>query len=233
MGKGARMTGIYRGAGGIFSLLLLVCGGSWTQAHAQTPRPRDDTQVWTDVQLAVPIHKQVDFVLTGTVRFGRDVSRPVDERIGFGFSYKAGKYLTLAPSYVYIRAQPFQGRNTSEDRLIFAATLRAPLGKFTLSDRNQFERRYRHAQGVSERYRNRLQIEHPFKIGDTQLNWYIADEIQYDWAVDDWSRNRFTIGVSRKFNKYFTNDLYYLRQSDGRSFPGDLNVIGTAFKFRL
>jgi hypothetical protein len=28
-------------------------------------------------------------------------------------------------------------------------------------------------------------------------------------------------------------DLYYLRQNDGVSVPGDLNVIGTTLRFRL
>ena len=40
-------------------------------------------------------------------------------------------------------------------------------------------------------------------------------------------RNRFRIGASKVFNKHFTQDFYYLRQNDGVSVPGDLNVIGT------
>jgi uncharacterized protein DUF2490 len=222
-------------AAAIFCLALLPATCSTgSQAQAQSAQPvRDDTQVWSDVQIAVPLSKEVDFVMTGTLRLGRHVHRPVDERIGAGFAFKAGKYLTLTPSYSYIRTQPTRGKNQSEDRLSFAATLSAPAGKFTLTDRNLFERRYRHAQGVSTRYRNRFQIQHPFKLADTQLNWFIADEVFYDWSFNDWVRNRFTIGVSRKFNKHFTGDLYYLRQNDGHSLPGDLHVIGTNFRFRL
>ena len=212
---------------------LLIGFGAAHRARAQSAKPvRDDTQVWTEVQLAVPLNKQVDYVMSGTLRMGRNVRRPVDERLGFGFAFKAGKYLTLSPSYFYIRAQPTKGKDNSEDRLLLAATFKAPLGKFTASDRNQFERRYRHAQGVSTRYRNRAQIDHPFKLGDTQLNWFIADEVSYDWSLNEWSRNRFTIGVSRKFNKHFTGDLYYLRQNDGHSSPGDIHVIGTTLRFR-
>jgi len=215
-----------------FMVFLPATCTTGSQAQAQSAPVREDTQVWSEVQLAVPLSKQVDFVMIGTVRVGRRVHRPVDERLGAGFSFKAGKYLTLAPSYSYIRTQPTRGRNQSEDRLSFAATLGAPVGKFTLTDRNLFERRYRHRQGVSTRYRNRLQVQHPFKLGDMALAWFIADEVQYDWSFADWVRNRFTIGVSRKFNKHFTVDLYYLRQNDGRSSPGDLHVIGTTFRFR-
>lgn len=218
----------------IFWLIVpLFAGSAGHRVQAQSAKPvRKDTQVWSEVQFSVPLSKQVDYVMSGTLRLGRNVSRPVDERIGVGFSFKAGRYLTLFPGYAYIRTQPTKGKNNSEDRLYFAATLHAPVGKFTLSDRSQFERRYRHAQGVSTRYRNRLQIEHPFKLGETLLNWFIADEVFYDWSFNDWVRNRFTIGVGRKFNKHFAGDLYYLRQNDGHSSPGDIHVIGTTFRFR-
>ncbi|HEY3027423.1 MAG TPA: DUF2490 domain-containing protein [Pyrinomonadaceae bacterium] len=212
---------------------LSVTGSLGHRARAQSAQPvRDDRQIWSDVQFAVPLNKEVDFVLSGTLRIGRNMTRPVDERIGMAFAFKAGKYLTLTPGYTYIRTQPTRGKNLSEDRLSFAATLKAPVGEFTLTDRNLFERRYRHAQGVSTRYRNRLQIEHPFKLGATQLTWFVADEVFYDWSFNDWVRNRFTIGVSRKFNKHFTGDLYYLRQNDGHSSPGDIHVIGTTLRFR-
>jgi hypothetical protein len=212
------------------TILFSVLG---THVQAQSAAPvRDDTQVWNDVQITVPLNQQFDFLMTGTLRIGRHVHRPVDERLGFGFSYKAGKYLTLAPSYTYLRTQPTRGKNQSEDRLSFAATISAPAGKFTLTDRNLFEHRYRHQQGISTRYRNRFQVQHPFKLGDMPLNWFIADEVFYDWSFNDWVRNRFTIGVSRKFNKHFTADLYYLRQNDGHSSPGDIHVLGTTFRFR-
>src|SRR6267378_3021346 len=44
--------------------------------------PRRDTQQWNDVQLIVPVTSKVDFILLGTLQFGRNLSRPVDERIG-------------------------------------------------------------------------------------------------------------------------------------------------------
>ena len=213
--------------------VMSVAGSMGQRAQAQSAKPvRDDRQIWSEVQFAVPLNKKVDFVLSGTLRIGHNMTRPVDERIGMAFAFKAGKYLTLTPGYTYLRTQPTRGRNLSEDRLSFAATFKVPVGKFTLTDRNWFERRYRHAQGVSTRYRNRVQIEHPFKLGDTQLSWFIADEVFYDWSVNEWVRNRFTIGLSRKFNKHFTGDLYYLKQNDGHSSPGDIHVIGTTLRFR-
>ena len=60
---------------------------------------RTDNQVWSDVQVAVPVTKQFDFNVLGTLRLGRDINRPVDERVGVGFTFKAGKYFTVSPNY--------------------------------------------------------------------------------------------------------------------------------------
>lgn len=210
--------------------LLLVPVAVLSQSRDQ----RADTQVWHDTQVAIAFNQKVDFLLLGTLRVGRTVSRPVDERIGFGFAFKVGKYLTLVPGYLYIATQPLRNQKGFENRLSFAATIRGPIsGGFILSDRNQFERRIRHPQIDTTRYRNRLQIEHPFKLGSAKLNGFMSDEIFYDWSAHALVRNRFTIGVGHTFNKHLTTEVYYLRQNDSHSRPGDLNVIGSTLRLRL
>jgi len=211
-------------------VLLVLLGGV---ASAQSTVSRSDNQVWTDVQLAVPVTGTVDFNIVGTLRVGRDISHPVDERIGAGFSFKFGKYVTVAPNYLHIGMQPFRGRRVWENRLSLPVTLRFNLDKFRLSDRNLLERRLRNSGAKSTRYRNRFQVEHPIGRDKWGLSLYVADEVFYDSAVDRWVRNRFTVGGSKAFNKHFTQDYYYLRQNDGVSLPGDLNVIGTSLRFRL
>ena len=194
---------------------------------------QSDNQQWTDVQLAVPVTKSVDFNLLGTLRLGRDISRPVDERVGVGFTLRWGKYFTTSPNYLHIGTQPFRGRKVWENRLTFPVTLWFNAGKFRLGDRNQFERRYRNSGQKSWRYRNRFQVEHPVGSAKWKLSLFVADEVFYDWTVDRWVRNRIYVGGVKVFNKHLTQDFYYLRQNDGVSMPGDLNVIGTTLRFRL
>src|SRR6267378_6845417 len=86
--------------------------------------PRRDTQQWNDVQLIVPVTSKVDFILLGTLRFGRNLSRPVDERIGISFSLNPTKSVTLAPSYLHIERQPSAGRDFFEDRVALTATFK-------------------------------------------------------------------------------------------------------------
>jgi len=200
---------------------------------ARAQSRRTDTQEWNDVQIYAPVTRTVDFVVYGTLRIGRNITHPVDERIGAGFSFKLGKYLTVVPSYLHITTQPFKNTRVYENRLNAAATLRFPLGRFTVSDRNLFERRLRHPGGDSTRYRNRLQIDHPVKLGKARFSVFASDEVFYDWSLNAWVRNRFAAGVSKVWNKQLTTDLYYLRQNDGHSRPGDIHVIGTTFRIRL
>lgn len=210
-------------------LLLFVLNGF---ASAQII-DRTDNQFWNEVQVSVPITKDIDFNMLGTLRLGRDISRPVDERIGTGFTFRFGQHVQIAPSYLYIATQPFRNRRVWESRLSLPVTLRFNVEKFRFSDRNMIERRFRNPGITSTRYRNRLQIEHPVGPAKWGLSLFVADEVFYDWAIDRWVRNRFAVGGTKVFNKHFTQDFYYLRQNDGVSIPGDLNVIGTILRIKL
>ncbi len=194
---------------------------------------RTDNQFWSEVQVAVPITKDIDFNMLGTLRFGRDISHSVDERIGAGFTFRFGQHLQIAPNYLYIATQPIRNRRLWESRLSLPVTLRFNLEKFRFSDRNLFERRIRNPGITSTRYRNRLQVEHPVGPSKWALSVFVADEVFYDWSLDRWVRNRFAVGGTKVFNKHFTQDVYYLRQNDGVSIPGDLNVIGTILRVKL
>ncbi len=212
------------------SLLFFLLSAT---SHGQSRDLHHDTQVWNDTQVAFALNKQIDFVLLGTLRFGREVTRPVDERIGAAISFKVGTYLTLAPGYLYIATQPFKNTKGFENRLFMFATVKFPIGHgFVLSDRNLFERRIRHPQIDATRYRNRLQIEHPFKLGSLKLNGFMSDEVFHDWSVNAWVRNRFAIGAGHTFNKHATLEVYYLRQNDSHTRPGDLDVVGTTLRLR-
>lgn len=216
----------------IFSTILTIFTGVVVQGQS-VRIPETDTQNWNDVFLSVPLAGPVDFVMQGTIRNGRDITRPVDERFGIGFSFKIGKYLTVIPNYLYIGMQPFEGRRVFENRLSVPATIRFTVGKFTFADRNLIERRFRRPGINSTRYRQRLQVDHTIGPSKTKLSLFVSDEVFYDWSFNAWVRNRAAIGVTKVLNKHLTLDLYYMRQNDSHSFPGDLHIIGTAWRFKL
>ena len=192
-----------------------------------------DNQFWSDVQVAVPVTRNIDFNILGTFRLGRDMSHAVDERIGTGFTLRFGQHVQIAPSYLYIGTQPVSNRKGWESRLSLPVTLRFNVDKFRISDRNLFERRFRQPGINSTRYRNRFQVDHAVGPDKLSLSLFVADEVFYDWSLNRWPRNRFAVGGTKVFNKHFTQDIYYLRQNDGVSIPGDLNVIGATLRVKL
>lgn len=213
-----------------FVVAACLCAAN-NLAHAQVPEK--DTQSWNDFQLTIPMTKKVDFLVQGTLRMGDNLTEPVDGRWGAGFNYKVNPYLTLNQSFFNREAKAPNGRREREVRLTFGATLQKPIGKFTLSDRNAFERRWRAPQVDAWRYRNRVRLERPFTIDKKKFTWFVSEEVFYDWSLDDWVRNRAAIGAYHAFNKHVTLELYYMRQNDGRSRPGDIHIIGSVWRFKL
>jgi len=202
--------------------------------EAQANRvPKSDNQSWNDLQIAIPVTKKVDLTLQLTGRFGDNVTQIADLRYGVGAVFRLNKYLSFNPFYFRREARPPNGRHESEDRLTLGTTIRIPVGKFTVSDRHWFEHRWREPQINAWRYRNKLQIEHPFTIEKKKFTWILSDEVFYDWSLHVWPRNRVGAGISHPFNKHLTVELYYTRQNDGRTRPGDLNIIWSVWRVRL
>ena len=219
----------------ILCFALAVSCASFAAAQSTPVAPQDDTQNWNEQVLSIPLDERINLLVTGQLRTGDRLRDFTDEFAGAGISVAAGKYLSLTPSYTYVASQqPVTRRRRYEHRLVFAATVRLPpFKRITISDRNQVERRRFNSLPDTTRYRNRLQVERPFDIKGFAMRLFMWDEIFYDSGARAWSRNRFAVGGSRDLNKRATFDLYYQRQSDGRSRPGDIHVIGTALRLRL
>jgi uncharacterized protein DUF2490 len=211
---------------------FLVAMTAAASAQSRAVAPEEDTEVWNDVQAVLPLHKKVDLMLNGQLRIGRNVSHLVTERVGASLIIKAERYFTFSTGYLYQGNQPAAGLKNYESRIQFAGTARLPLGRFTISDRNMIERRMREPEN-STRYRNLLRVEHPVKLGRLQAQAFVWDEVFYDWSTNNWVRHRIAAGVSKKLSERFTLELYYMRQNDGRSLPGDLHVIGAIYKVRF
>lgn len=202
--------------------------------HAQTAAPiHDDNQIWTEYQLAIPFDNKTDFVAIGVLRFGRNVSRPVNERFGFGVSRKLGSHLTVFPFFLHVASQPTPLVHSSEERITLEATAKFPLGGFTFSDRNRVEFHVPARGPTFTQYRNRHRFDHPLRVGKFEFEGFVADEVFYDSVASDWIRNRFYVGGGKKINPHLFLELYFVRQNDGRAHPGNINALGSTVKVRL
>jgi hypothetical protein len=210
-----------------FFIVFCTVGGG-----AQTLADRTDNQSWNEILLTLPMTKRFDFIMQLSERFGDNFfGQPVDHRIGIGFVFKPHKSWTVLPYFLSIDARNARSQFRIENRLNLRIGYRLPFKKFGLSHRSTFEWRRRAPQN-SWRYRPGISFEKDIAKIIPKSRLFITEEVFYDSILKGFSRNRFTVGMSRPLTKKLTIDVYYLRQSDGFSRPGDLNVIGTTWRVR-
>lgn len=208
-------------------LLLALC------LSVSAQQDDDDVQWWNDVQLTVPINKKVDFTLVGTARVGANLSRFSEGRISPGLVFKLTKAFSIAPSYTAIVARNSAGRFKDEHRYSLRGTYKFPTKSIGVSHRSIYEYRDR-TSGDSWRYRAAIILDRKLpKSIIPKSKLFVIEEVFYISTTKKFSRNRFSIGINREINKKLSLDIYYLRQNDGYSRPGDLNVIGTTWKVHL
>lgn len=196
--------------------------------------PANDNQFWNDLQLIFTLNKKVTATFSGSLRIGKNVTRPVDERVGLAFSYRVNKNLSFGAGYTYRVAQPLNGSRFFENRPVINATFTLPLKKkYKLLNRHQIDFRLINSRPNTWNYRNRTTFEREINVFRRKIKPYISAEFFYDDRRKDWFRGRYTIGINREFTKKLSADFFYMRQQDGISRPGNLNVIGTSWRIRL
>lgn len=217
------------------SLLLAVITVSlFGYAGAQTPQADDeDLQQWNDVQIAIGLSKKVDLLFQTTLRLSNNITKVAEARGGVGIAFKPTESFSVSPSYLYIESRNSAGRFLTEHRYSLRGTYKFPIKKFGLSHRSMYEYRVR-GSGNSWRYRPSLTLEKalPEKL-IPRAKLFVTEEIFYVSTTRAFSRNRFSLGVRKTLSDHLTLELYYLRQNDGFSHPGDLNVLGTSWKIHF
>jgi hypothetical protein len=178
------------------------------------------------------MNEQFDFTFVGTFRFGNNITQLNDRRIAASIVYKPNKSWSFQPFYWNIVARNSRGRFQMEHRLNLRATYRFPFKKFGLSHRSWIERRLRKPRN-SWRYRPSLSFEKGIEKIIPDARVFVTEEVFYDSILKKFSRNRFSVGINKTLTKNLSLDVFYMRQNDGFSRPGDLNVIGTSWRFKL
>lgn len=212
---------------------------------SQSTAPESDFQVWNETTVTIPLIKskdakgkeieKLDLFFNGVLRLGNNVQNAADRRIGFGFNYKINKYLTFTPAYLYVAAQPAKnGRTDYETRLRFSLTAEKKFTNFALRDRNMIEHRIRNARSDSTRYRNRFQFLYPIKKEGKELfTPFVYDEVYYDFTEKEFTRNDFSAGITKKFNKTFSADFFYLFRNTKATTLKYVNAVGVNLKFKI
>jgi Protein of unknown function (DUF2490) len=197
--------------------------------QATGPYPRQDFQGWVSIEGTHPLSEKTDFRMGADFRYSNNQGHLTYRRITAGFAYHWNRLVTVEPYYQYLTSDSFSGPAKPENRLALATTIGAPWKHWHVSDRNLGERRFL-INGQEWRYRNRLEFRRPVVWARKQLSVFAWDEVFYSSTIHRWYRNRLALGAGRKLSKRISVDVYYLRQNDGYSHPGDLNALGLTLK---
>lgn len=189
-----------------------------------------DNQFRTEVEVSVPLYKGLNLFFGGDLRLGKfEETRFVRGDVGFFYEQKINKFIDIEPGYRHRTLVEFNGKRESENILFVNGKIKFDIKKFEISQNNLVEFRFRDS-GLQQRYRPRLKVAHPVKVGKSEIEVWASDEVYYEWADDAWTRNRFRVGFTKKMGERASYDLYYLRQNDSFSKPGDLHVFGISFE---
>jgi len=213
----------------IWVLLLLTLNGK----AQNTDSPGDDNQFWHETNVTVHLNEQLDLAFAGAFRVGRDFKNLIDQRTGVTLTYKLNRNLSIFGGYLYRGSQPAPRSRRFENRFLGGFTVSASLAKFVFSNRNTFEYRANNSRPDTINLRNRSTVERTVEIFDFKFKPYLSFEVFYDPRRDRLFRQRYTIGASKDLNKKLVGEIFYMRQQDVISNPGNLNVIGTVLRVQL
>ncbi len=121
----------------------------------------------------------------------------------------------------------------TENRFLFPLTIGWTMKPWSLQLRTQPE--YRDLEDTQDRWRirERIMLKWPVHIGGLAVTPFIAEEVFYDFTVEQTNQNRAAVGLSVPWGKHTTLSVFYLNKAVHDEDWSTTNVLGTevAFKF--
>jgi len=224
----------------IISCLIILALSS--VIFAQTD-DNSDIVGWSDITFIVPLKKkeengkrvdQIYLNIGGVFRYGRNLSRPIDQRGMVSINYRFNRNFSAGTGYLYRRFRPTEARRQYEHRVMFFLNAEKIWTKATLRNRALTTYLIKHSRPDTVVYRNRVQVNIPVKKNKKELYTpFIADEPFYDFREKKWFRNDFFLGISKQFTPKFGTDFFYVRQGFNIGTLRQTNGFGVSFRYRI
>ena len=216
--------------------VIVLCFASAANAFSQTTTYETDFQIWNDTQFIVPLNEKKDWnaVVWTFGRFGNNGRTATDLRVGGLITKKINKYVTVGGGYLYRRSNPTFRQGRYESRYLGIASVTVPLDKkWTLINRSLYQYENRYSRPNATVVRQRFWLKREITVGENKkIEPFVSFEAFYDFRLKNFARFRTQAGLTRKFNRKFAADFYYVRQDEtgNRTRPGTLNGIGSSFR---
>jgi hypothetical protein len=218
----------------VLTVLLVAQSGA---AQSGTTGPA--TQAWGALNASFELSEKTRITAVVEKHNGEEGGYG-QEKIGAVFSYRMKRFgkhlrgdvdreneynLILGAGYEFITTDQ-NGSSKREHRLLLQSTPKFvfALG-FLAQDRNRIEFRW-NAGTYDFRYRNRLTIDRPFKVGKVRFTPYAAGELFWDRNHHSWNETQYAFGVQWPYKKIFMLNTYVLHQNCTTCSNNPLNIAG-------
>jgi hypothetical protein len=189
-------------------------------SHAQ------DFQQWNEVDLTANFHK-IDFLVPLLARTDTNLPNPVLAATGLTADLPLPAHLTLTVGYLFADL-PQPSLQVHVPLLALTPTFR--LGRFTLTDRNRFEKLLGYPTSPV-RYRNRIFLDRPLGSRN-RYHLFADDEALWNLTALNWNQNRLQLGAGARLTRRLALDLYYLQRNAPAPSP-TIHALGATLRVAL
>lgn len=191
----------------------------------------NDREYWSHFEIGNRINDRFSYRVAPELRFKNNFSDHYYTHLEFMLDWNTTKWLTLSPSYRHVLTLTGMSWQT-EPRPQMDITLKLKILSMDLSDRNRMEYRMKET-GESFRYRNKLTLKLP-KFGAPGFQSFMANEIFYDFDVNDLNKNRVYAGCEFTLMKSLKGSIQYLLESSYKNGTWNhVDVIGTNLRYNF
>jgi Protein of unknown function (DUF2490) len=185
-----------------------------------------DFQLWNEVDLAAS-WKKVEFLAPFLARSDTSLPNPQLAATGITADFPLPWRLTLTGGYLFA---DLPQRSLFVHLPLVAVTKGGAIGRFTVADRNRFEKLVGFGT-APVRYRNRLLVDRAFGAHD-RWHLFAGDELFFDLSAGAWNQNRLQAGGGARLNRRLLLDVYYL-QRDASGLAPTTRALGTTLRVTL
>ena len=198
-------------------ICLLSFGGLCAAQEVDVPTGRGSGSVFAPTgwaELIAPVHERVDLKFYGF--YIGEAKAPAAQ---LDATFRLTKFLSITPSYLYYSVpasgldelanrSPGFTHSFEEQQFRIDATVGFSIGKFEISDRNMYVRRFLPNNEIN-RYRNRIAVAHPLAVNGHIWKPFASYEAFYDQG-SGWTKNRVSTGLTVPLRKYVSFQPSYM-----------------------
>jgi hypothetical protein len=191
-----------------------------------------DSQLWSEVDVTHALATDLSATAIVTTRLGNALPNPTLAAAGIQIDYRHGSWTVSGTGYYVCVRNTETGARTRVWLPAAASAYKVDLGPLVISDRNRVEQ-LEGIPGSPARYRNRASAYWHLEDRHALAEFFISNELFYDFSRGRWSRNRTQAGLQFDLGTDTKLQVFYMRQNNTYGTPDRLTILGLTLQLEL